>query len=196
MLELALLGLLHEAPTHGYELRKRLHEVLGAFRACSYGSLYPTLRRLLRNGLIEEDPQGWGRRARKVYRLTAMGERRFAELVDSSGPRECDDASFGVHVAFFSRTPVAARIRILEARRQRVEQRRECLLKVLARGDQRLDRYTCELHRLGLANSECEVHWLNQLLARERAEAAALRCPAVSVEPVVEPVPIDDTQEK
>ena len=33
VLELAVLGLLHERPMHGYELRKRLNTVLGAFRA-------------------------------------------------------------------------------------------------------------------------------------------------------------------
>ena len=41
VLELAVLGLLHETPMHGYELRKRLNAVLGAFRAFGYGSLYP-----------------------------------------------------------------------------------------------------------------------------------------------------------
>ena len=39
VLELAVLGLLHEAPMHGYELRKRLTAVLGPFRALSYGTL-------------------------------------------------------------------------------------------------------------------------------------------------------------
>ena len=46
MLELAILGLLIESPMHGYELRKRLTGLLGAFRAFSYGSLYPALRRM------------------------------------------------------------------------------------------------------------------------------------------------------
>ena len=46
MLELAILGLLLESPMHGYELRKRLTGLLGAFRAFSYGSLYPALRRM------------------------------------------------------------------------------------------------------------------------------------------------------
>src|SRR5699024_6602423 len=57
VLELAVLGLLHEAPMHGYVLRKRLHETLGMFRTFSYGSLYPTLRRLQRAGLIAEEPE-------------------------------------------------------------------------------------------------------------------------------------------
>src|SRR5436305_9289878 len=44
VLELAVLGLLQEAPLHGYELRKRLNTLLGSLRALSYGSLYPALR--------------------------------------------------------------------------------------------------------------------------------------------------------
>ena len=45
-----MLGLLHETPMHGYELRKRLNAVLGMFRAFSYGSLYPCLKELLAAG--------------------------------------------------------------------------------------------------------------------------------------------------
>ena len=58
VLELAVLGLLHETPMHGYELRKRLNSVLGTFRAFGYGSLYPCLKELLRQGLIEETLPG------------------------------------------------------------------------------------------------------------------------------------------
>ena len=62
MLELAVLGLLHETPMHGYELRKRLNAVLGAFRAFGYGSLYPCLKELLAQGLIAEDEAPPGHR--------------------------------------------------------------------------------------------------------------------------------------
>src|SRR5436190_20698883 len=53
MLELAVLGLLKEQPLHGYELRKRLSDPLGFLWGVSYGSLYPALRRLEREGAIE-----------------------------------------------------------------------------------------------------------------------------------------------
>ena len=39
---------------HGYELRKRLNLMLGWGRVLSYGSLYPTLKKMLRGALIEE----------------------------------------------------------------------------------------------------------------------------------------------
>lgn len=174
MLELAVLGLLHDAPMHGYELRKRLNSMLGAFRAFSCGTLYPTLRRMLRAGLIEEEPaepaaRGRGLRTRRVYRLTGAGKQRFDELVGECGPAACDDGAFGVHVAFFSRTPAEIRMRILEARRRRVEERREGLRSVLDAGH-RLDHYTLALHRLGLDHSEREVRWLNEIIEQERAE--------------------------
>ncbi|WP_297647595.1 PadR family transcriptional regulator [Pseudonocardia sp.] len=176
MLELAILGLLHEAPVHGYELRKQLGLRLGGFRVFSYGSLYPALRRLTRAGLIVEDPEQppeaatWSRRGKRVYRITAEGKERFAELLSESGPQAWDDDGFGVHLAFFSRTPAEARMRILEGRRRAVEERREGLRSTLAKAGEQIDRYTRELHQLGLDTSEREVRWLNELIASEQAE--------------------------
>lgn len=176
MLEFAVLGLLHEAPMHGYELRKRLYDLLGPFRAFSFGSLYPTLRRLLRTGYIEEegaevDPvRGKVRRARRVYKLTPEGKEHFSELLSDAGPATWNDEGFGVHFAFFSRTSAEVRVRILEGRRRRVEERREGLRTALARAEQKIDRYTRELHRMGLESSEREVRWLNELIAHEQAE--------------------------
>lgn len=125
MLEFAVLGLLHETPMHGYELRKRLQEI----RAFSCGTVYPTLRRMLRAGLIEEEPDEQGaqqgsRRPRRVYRLTGAGRDRFVELAEDCGPRACQDETFDVRLAFFARTPAPIRMRILESRRRRLEQRR------------------------------------------------------------------------
>ncbi len=174
VLELAILGLLYEAPVHGYELRKQLSMRLGGLRVFSYGSLYPALRRLTRAGLIAEDAApvtdgAWSRRARRVYRITAEGKERFAELLADSGPQSCDDDGFGVHLAFFSRTPAEIRMRILEGRRRAVEERREGLRAALARAGEQIDRYTRELHQLGLDTTEREVRWLNELIQQERA---------------------------
>ena len=140
MLELAVLGLLLESPMHGYELRKRLTGLLGAFRAFSYGSLYPALRRMQADGLIVEDAAPDGvtkiRRARRVYQLTDAGKKRFAELVADTGPQNYTDDGFGVHLAFFNRTPAEARMRILEGRRRQVEERREGLARSRRAGQQ------------------------------------------------------------
>ncbi len=177
MLELAILGLLQESPMHGYELRKRLTGLLGAFRAFSYGSLYPALRRMQADGLIAEDAAPAGtpvlRRARRVYQLTDAGRQRFTELVADTGPQNYTDDGFGVHLAFFNRTPAEARMRILEGRRRQVEERREGLRDAIARASNSFDRYTRQLHQLGLESSEREVKWLNELIAAERVAQAS-----------------------
>lgn len=179
-LEFAILGLLHEGPMHGYELRKQLTTKLGAIRAAiSYGTLYPTLRRMQADGLIAEAdeatpedetvPPLTSRRGRIVYKITAEGKERFGELLAQAGPETWEDTGFGVHFAFFSRTDRATRLRILEGRRRRVEERREGLRELLARAAERLDAYTLELQRHGLEACEREVRWLEELIANERS---------------------------
>jgi len=174
VLELAVLGLLNETPMHGYELRKRLNSVLGAFRAFGYGSLYPCLKELLRQGLIaEEAPAGAakplaGRRSKIVYQLTAEGKERLEDLLGQAGPAAWDDDGFGVHFAFFGLTRADVRMRILEGRRSRLEERLDGVRAAMSRTRERLDSYTLELQRHGLESVEREVRWLNELIASER----------------------------
>lgn len=183
VLELAVLGLLHETPMHGYELRKRLNAMLGAFRAFSYGSLYPCLKDMLARGWIAEDgpadagaPALSGKRAKIVYKLTAEGKERFNELLTESGPQAWeDDDHFGVHFAFFARTEAEVRLRILEGRRRRLEERLDHVRASISRTRERLDAYTLELQRHGLESVEREVRWLNELIDSERAGVDATR---------------------
>jgi DNA-binding PadR family transcriptional regulator len=175
VLELAVLGILGESPMHGYELRKRLSGVLGTFHAISYGSLYPCLKDLVARGLLIEDTDGAaegpslsGRRARIVYRLTAEGKEHFAALIDEAGPDTWEDERFGVRLAFFGRTEASVRLRILEGRRSRLEERLDALRSSLSRTRERLDSYTLELQQHGLDSVEREVRWLDELIAHER----------------------------
>ncbi len=172
-LEVAVLGLLHDAPMHGYELRKQVNALLGWGRILSYGTLYPALKALGRSGFIVADetvdPEGRGRRARIVYKLTAEGKEHFAQALEDSGPSTWDDETFGVRFAFFARTDAASRVRILEGRRARLEERRENVRKAGQRKRDRADSYTLELQRHGLESVEREVKWLTELIDRERS---------------------------
>lgn len=53
MLTIAILGLLSEQDFHGYELRKRLGELAVQRLSVSFGSLYPALAKLERDGLVK-----------------------------------------------------------------------------------------------------------------------------------------------
>ena len=186
VLEFAVLGLLHRTPMHGYELSKQLNMLLGTFRALSYGTLYPCLNKLYAEGLIAKEgdepaadarqsarpgaPARAGRagRSKIVYRLTAEGKERLQDLLADSGPGTWEDDEFGVHFAFFGQTRADIRLRILEGRRSRLEDRMEGVRAALARTRERVDSYTLELQRHGLESVEREVRWLNELIASER----------------------------
>ena len=179
VIELAVLGLLAEAPMHGYELRQKLSATLGSLRLLSYGSLYPSLRRLLGSGSIvladdepapDVAPRAF-KRSRIVYVLTDVGRQRLVDLLADAGPESSSDEGFEVHLAFFGRTCAEDRVRILEGRRRRVEERRARLSAALARAAERSDRsdgYTEQLRRLGLEAADREIAWLTRILAGER----------------------------
>jgi len=177
LLDFALLGLLHEGPTHGYELRRRLNEALGAFRALSYGTLYPALSGLVARGLIAqstgpspERPVGstTSGRNRIVYEITAAGKESFEEAARRIDTAAYEDDGFGVRLAFFARTEADVRLRILEGRRSRVEEQLETVRANAARERRRLDSWTQALQRHGEESTEREVRWLTELIDAER----------------------------
>ena len=170
MLELAILGLLHDSPMHGYELRKQVHRVLGTVRAMSYGTLYPRLRLLVERGLIvEADTPALGRRARITYAVTSAGQERFQSLLTGAGPNAWEDEAFDVHIAFFSRADRAVRLRILEGRRARLEERLAMFRANAPVDGAPHDGYAAELHRHSLESAERDVRWLTGLIETERS---------------------------
>ena len=169
MLEVAILGLLKEGAMHGYELKKRLSETLGSFWQVSYGSLYPALKRLLREEAVEMTfpKQEVGRR-KNVYRLTKKGEQLFSELLERAGQEATEDTAFSVRFAFFRYLKPETRIRLLERRREFLEGRWSKLKQSLQSYRERIDNYTLSLMDHELAATESDIRWLDELIKAER----------------------------
>jgi DNA-binding PadR family transcriptional regulator len=201
MLELAILGLLETQALHGYEIRRRLRDELGLLSNVSFGSLYPALGRLERQGAVEvlEDPERTGskvpmtgslsgeraalrarraggsrsRRGRKVYRITDEGRRQFTALLDSERAAGVDDArSFGLRLAFARYLPPQARLRLLERRRAQLAQRLAEARAATGAADARLDVYTRSLIEHATDSTERDISWLDRLIEAERGRGA------------------------
>lgn len=149
MLELAVLGLLDENDLHGYELRKRLGDLLGLRLAISFGSLYPALGRLEKAGLVKAvsnrpaapspSPMSGSLAgelaAFRVQRRASAGGGRGARgkkvygITDAgrqrliqllSDPDVADDKAFPVRVAFCHLLPPVDRLELFERRRAEI----------------------------------------------------------------------------
>jgi DNA-binding PadR family transcriptional regulator len=78
-LRLALLALIADKPSHGYELIKEIEEMTGGAYAPSPGAVYPTLQLLEDEGAIEEaEAEG----AKKPFAATAQGREELETRKD------------------------------------------------------------------------------------------------------------------
>jgi DNA-binding PadR family transcriptional regulator len=79
----ALLGLILQRPSHGYELANRLERQLGSSWNINRSTLYRTLKALEDEGLISSDASGETRLERIVYSATPVTERAVEAWMDS-----------------------------------------------------------------------------------------------------------------
>jgi DNA-binding PadR family transcriptional regulator len=69
-----LLGLLTWGPASGYDLKQRIEKSLGNFWSESFGQIYPVLKELQAEGMVQpRGDSGSGQRPRTVYALTEAG---------------------------------------------------------------------------------------------------------------------------
>ena len=188
VLTLGILGMLAEQPLHGYQIRKRLGAELGPFRALSYGSLYPCLKRMETDGLISQEHDetdvrvAGSRRSRIAYGLTAQGKAFLEAELASAGAHSWDDDAFDVRFSMFGKTDSATRLRILEGRRTRLSERLDEVSTSMRTRRDRYDAYTAELQRHGLEQVEREVAWLDQLIENERSADRGNNQPSASAD--------------
>lgn len=170
MLELAILGLLKEHPMHGYELRKQLAQKLGYFWTVSFGSLYPTLKKLERRGVVEKRPStDESSRRKQVYAITASGENEFLDLLAENAESAWEEEKFPLRVAFFRYLGPEARMRLLERRVRYLQDKLDVGRASLKRATRRRDdSYTVSLMRHGMETTERDIAWLQGLITTER----------------------------
>jgi len=83
--EIIFLGLLKESPKHGYEIKKRIKEILFLFAGVDLKSIYYPLSILEKKGFVTKRRSKSGNRPQRlVYDLTSKGKERFDELLSKS----------------------------------------------------------------------------------------------------------------
>ncbi len=87
MLKYAILGLLHYTDMHGYRIKKHIEQNFGHMWSINYGQIYPNLKKLYNDGLIQmtEMPQN-GKKGppRKLYSITTKGNEAFGRWLVTS----------------------------------------------------------------------------------------------------------------
>ena len=167
-----ILGLLAHKPFSGYDMKATVDRSTRFFWAGSYGQIYPELRRLEREGLIEGEDAPNGGRTRRVYRLTAAGRDALREwLLGSATTIEYRDESL-LRLFFAEALPREQALQLLAGRKHGHER---------VPGGSARDRHSAGdgstfdqlVLQWGIDFNECGAKWCEQQLQRLRKQKAA-----------------------
>ena len=166
----AILGLIQQKPSSGYDLRKVFASTAMKSYSDSPGAIYPALRRLAQDSFIRRRiEQGAGLRRRQVFRVTATGIVELRKWI--MRPVTQDDISSGMkevmlRFAFAEHVGGAkASIQILRSLRAQLEEYIPMLRAQLDAGKSMMPRSGRLALECGIRGNECLLEWTNYALA-------------------------------
>ena len=101
-----LLGLLMKKSMTGYDLKKAFSISFSFFSGLSYGSIYPALKKMEKQGMISKRLEIQdGAPNRKVYTITETGKRAFLDALRAPFTFELPKSTFLMKLFFFAHLP-------------------------------------------------------------------------------------------
>ena len=167
-----VLGLLSLGPRSGYDIKTVVDRSTRFFWAASYGQIYPELRRLEEEGLIEGEDAPNGGRGRRVFKLTAAGREALEEwLLGPETTIEYRDESL-LRLIFADALPREQALALLEARKHGHEHYLQVLQAIDDIPGKDPDFVDLVLH-WGIDFNQWGADWCEKQLKQLRAKKAA-----------------------
>ena len=162
-----MLGLLAQQPMSGYDIKRLLTRLGWLIGNISFGSLYPALHALHKDGLVTVDVHAHqGKPSRKVYNITEDGRQTLEQWTNQTTGENASTKSFLMRLMLADSHSIAGLITQLEQRRAQIMTHREALKQNAgSRGEDLESGQRLALdYSLVLANSE--LAWLDSKLDR------------------------------
>ncbi|HEY7018813.1 MAG TPA: PadR family transcriptional regulator [Gaiellaceae bacterium] len=161
-----VLGLLSFSPRSGYDIKTVVDRSTRFFWAASYGQIYPELRRLEREGLIEGEDASNGARGRRVYKITKAGRDALRDWLLGRGLTiELRDESL-LRLFFADNLPREQALGLLDARRRGHEEYLEILNAIAALPGGKDPDFVDLVLRWGIDFNEWGARWCQEQLER------------------------------
>lgn len=168
-----VLGLLASKPRSGYDIKTIVDRSTRFFWAASYGQIYPELRRLERDGLIEGESVPNGARDRRVYKITAAGRKALEDwLLGPSYTVELRDESL-LRLFFADSLSYEQALELLENRKRGHEHLLAALREIEALPGGKDPTFVDLVLHWGIDFNEWGAQWCEQQLRRLRKQKAA-----------------------
>jgi PadR family transcriptional regulator AphA len=170
----ALLGLLTIEPMSGYDLGQAVRASVGHIWSESYGQIYPNLKRLAADGLVDRKTEKHkGKPDRHIYSITKKGREQLAKWLAIPPQPEIPRNEMLLKLFFGAQVPAQILIGNVE---RMVEQHRALLRKFQQVEREEIDRNTQYpdapfwrmAARYGQIEMEAHLQWAEETLAELR----------------------------
>lgn len=148
----------------GYDIKKRVEAALSAATNASYGTLYPTLHKLLKENAVEvqEVPQ-ISRPSKKVYRITDKGRREVEAWLKQPPAADQIRREFLLKLYLGKDLPAEDLLSLLSSRRDEAEAMMRSLKTGQKGGSNPRQAWVMDY---ALSLCRAEIDWLAQLEAK------------------------------
>ncbi|MTV49767.1 PadR family transcriptional regulator [Heliobacillus mobilis] len=161
-----ILGVLLEAPMSGYDIKHHFEKHFPDMFVASFGTIYPTLNRMEKEGLIEKEIiLQEGKPNKNIYHITEMGKEAFHAYIQSPIEPKTIKYDFMMRLVFGKHV---SQQQILEWLNQELNQLKEDLLKLKIQQEDSCDCYcACQklALRFGIAIQQAGVTELENIIA-------------------------------
>ena len=160
------LGVLSRGEASGYEIRKQFEEgMISHFQEAGFGSIYPALRRLSDDGLVECTKHSQDQRPdKKVYTITAEGRAALYDALMKPPAPDKYRSDFLFLSLFAPMLPASHIESMIEVRlawfRAEIARMEGCVASDLSTGDRFVTEYGLAVYRAAAAFLEAHGHEL------------------------------------
>ncbi len=170
-----ILGVLMDAPAHGYSIRKHLEETFSKDLGLNDGQLYPALAKLEARGWIEKEVvEQRSSPTKHLYRVTEPGRAAFRAWLEGVEPDDARERlgffwrdGFLQRCSFFAELPAEVAAEQVRQRLGETARRAARLESALGDLEQReADPYRRMILEYGVRLQRMREQWLEELLAR------------------------------
>lgn len=165
----AILGILNLSPCSGYDIKKYSDEVLSGFWNENFGHIYPTLKKMLEDGMIEVVSKE-NKEKRVCYGITQKGELEFETWLLEETVQQPVRSEFMLKLLFSSSQPKENVVKMLESYKelhqkniekyigmqQKLEHSKEILKERVP--------YIKAVLRRGIITSEAIIKWCDETI--------------------------------
>jgi len=161
----SILGMLSKEPMSGYDIKRFLKNLNWLIGSPSFGNLYPTLRRLLGDGLVTVETFFQdGKPTRKIYSVTKEGKDVLQEWLDRPLKSDIPLKGFVMRLILADSFTPTGLVALLEKRSAQVTTQQTALAHRLLAESLGKSEWQRVAYNYGIALAKAELAWLEEAL--------------------------------